>query len=91
MESLITSNKGRTLKDTEWIVWKELPIGNPDNPYPVPVMRKIARFKVKETLIKGVPNVSDLCCASCGYQMKFDKSQDKWGCTKCGHTSQHYR
>ena len=35
--------------------------------------------------------VSDLCCASCGYQMKFDKSEDKWGCAKCGHTSQHYR
>ena len=35
--------------------------------------------------------VSDLCCASCGYQMKFDTNEDKWGCTKCGHTSQHYR
>lgn len=39
----------------------------------------------------SIADVSDLCCASCGYQMKFDKGEDKWGCTKCGHTSQHYR
>lgn len=35
----------------------------------------------------SIADVSDLCCASCGYQMKFDKGEDKWGCTKCGYTS----
>ena len=48
----------------------------------------IKKVKAKQLILHIV---SDLCCASCGYQMKFDKSEDKWGCAKCGHTSQHYR
>lgn len=28
--------------------------------------------KMKQAL--SIANVSDLCCASCGYQMKFDKN-----------------
>jgi ribosomal protein S27AE len=39
----------------------------------------------------SIADVKDLCCASCGYQMKFNKNEDKWICNKCGHTSQHYR
>jgi ribosomal protein S27AE len=52
----------------------------------IPLMEEYAELK-----LLSIADVSDLCCVSCGYQMKFNKSEDKWECTKCGYTSQHYR
>lgn len=57
----------------------------------VTICRKYLSELQKQVKNCSIPDVSDLCCASCGYQMKFDRSEDKWGCTKCGHTSRHYR